>query len=139
MLLLGIAVVVWAWNTPERQRGRTAGRLEIGDDTTRIPELLAERGASCAVGSLEHLQTQLPGDPAPATVESILEWLRRETAERRVVALEGRQSDCRPKRDVTEIGIDRAGRVLWVLPMSRRTPLRLPDEIMAEPAGRTSA
>lgn len=116
-----------------------AGRLEIGDDSAQITAILQEDGVTCPVGALDHLRGRVPGNPSPAALEATLERLRRETAVRRVVPLPERPRNCAPAGGATEIGVDRAGRVLWIVSLSGRAPVRLPDEFMAEPSGETGA
>lgn len=131
IVLAGIGLVLWTLNTPERRQERRAGGVHIGDDTARITERFAVAGRRCSTGALEHLRDRFPSDFAPATSDALLERLRAETVERRVIPLPYRGDDCLPDAGSTEIGVDRAGRVLWLVPVTGRTPLRLPDDLLA--------
>lgn len=135
VVVIGLGGLVWAYTLPEQRQGRRAGGLEIGDDSARITERFGAVGRVCPVGALEHLRDRFPEDTPPATAQAALERMRRETARRRVIPLPRGTDDCLPDPGATEIGIDRDGRVLWIVPLTGRTPLRLPDDLLPSDAG----
>lgn len=136
VLLVGLVLLVWAFASPERRRARLAHRLHVGDDTARVVQLFGRPGKRCPTGSMDHLRDRFPiGTPAPA-VEQTLARMQSETTQRWVFPLRaGRQAGCVPKRGATEVGVDRRGRVRWLVPVTGRIPLVLPDDYQPASTG----
>jgi hypothetical protein len=125
--VLGAVLVFWFFSPTEQNRRERVGQLEVGDPQSRVTALLGEPGARCPAGDLAHLrQSFAPGWPG-AAVETTLQELSSETAERWVYPLGGDDpADCdRPAG--TELGFDAAGRVLWLVAVLDETHLELPD------------
>ena len=120
ILLLGLVAVAAVMLRPERRRARAASRLEIGDDSAAVVRALGAPPSRCLGAGVDHLVSEFPRDvPRPARDATLLR-LRRATAARWLYPGRG---GCRPAPDETEVGIDSAGRVLWVLPATGRVPL----------------
>lgn len=141
ILLLGLVVLVWVMSPSERRRRSLANRLQIGDSVTRVTELLGPPGARCPGSSLAHLARAFPGGWPSAAVETALQTLANQTRERLVYPV-GRSAGaaaCSRSSRQTEVGIDPAGRVRWVIAETGRTTLRLPPDFApAQPGGATA-
>ena len=102
-----------------RREGRAAS-LVVGDDCTGVVRALGQPPHRCEASNLAHLADQFaPGTPRP-TIDEELARLRRGTAARWVYP---RGQGCVPDDGATEIGLDRQGRVLWVVPTRDKRPL----------------
>lgn len=137
----GLLVLLWAVSPAELGRRRALEALELGDTTARVVAYLGEAPARCPIASLAHLrETFPPGWPA-ASVNRAVQALETRTRERWVYPLSSRSAaGCQPRDGQTEIGVSAAGRVLWYVAVTGKTPLRLPDEISpAQPEGVASA
>jgi hypothetical protein len=120
IVLLGLVVIGAVMFTPERRRARAAGGLEVGDDSAAVFDALGAPGGRCLGAGVDHLVSEFPRDVPRDVRDRTLLRLRRETAARWLWPGRG---DCGPAPDETEVGIDSAGRVLWVLPATGRVPL----------------
>jgi hypothetical protein len=105
---------------PERRRARAASHLEIGDDSAAVIRALGPPPSRCMGAGVDHLVSEFPRDVPRANRDATLLRLRRATTARWLYPGRG---GCRPTPDETEVGIDSAGRVLWVLPATGRVPL----------------
>jgi hypothetical protein len=102
-----------------RREGRAAD-LAVGDDSASVVRLMGAPPHRCEASNLAHLADQFaPGTPRP-TIDEELTRLRRGTAARWVYP---RGQGCVPDDGATEIGLDRQGRVLWVVPTRDKRPL----------------
>jgi hypothetical protein len=126
IVVVGVIALVWVWRSPERRRERVADRVGIGDDSAYVREALGVVGRRCPARELEHLRDRFASGLPPAALEYGMGRLHVETAERWVLPLEGEPARCLPSAGSTEIGLDASGRVLWIVPVTGRTPLRLP-------------
>ncbi|HEU0016273.1 MAG TPA: hypothetical protein VFQ45_21520 [Longimicrobium sp.] len=116
----GLIVLALALLSRGRERERKAVRVMVGDDSTAVARLLGEPPHRCPTSSLGHLVEQFEaGTPRP-TIETTLEQLRARTAQRWVYP-DG--AGCIPGDGDTELGLDAAGRVLWIVPVRERRPL----------------
>jgi len=103
-----------------RKRESAAGRVMVGDDTTEVTALLGPPPHRCDPSSLAHLATRFDaGTPRPTIDETIAD-LRQATASRWVYP---RGAGCVTGDGDTEIGLDRNGRVLWIVPVTNKRPL----------------
>ena len=120
IVLLGLLALAAVMFTPARRRARAASHLAVGDDSAAVVRALGAPPSRCMGAGIDHLGDEFPaGTPAPAREATLLR-LRRTTAARWVYPGRG---ECRPSPGDTEVGIDSAGRVLWVLPAAGRVPL----------------
>jgi hypothetical protein len=128
ILLAGAAVVMYAFTRAEARRERALDGLQVGDTTTQVVERLGEPPHVCPTGALTHLEDQFSGGwPAAARARAI-ETLRQQTAERWVYPLRDEHtSPCAAPTNATEFGIGHDRRVLWLIPLAGRQPLRLPE------------
>jgi hypothetical protein len=129
ILLLGAAGVLYAFTRAEARRERHLRGIEAGDSATLLVERLGTPPHVCPTGTLAHLEGQFPaGWPAAAQTRAI-EELRQQTGERWLYPLREKNTNpCSIPQGSTEAGIARDGRVLWLLPLHGRQPLRLPPE-----------
>jgi hypothetical protein len=116
--LLVLAVVLLM--SGGRRRESQALQVVPGDDTTAVIRLLGAPPHRCEPSNLAHLGTQFPAQTPRPTIEDETERLRRATAGR---WLYPKGEGCVPGAGATEIGLDRAGRVLWIVPMRDKRPL----------------
>lgn len=119
IVLLGVIAIGAVMFTPERRRARAANGLEVGDDSAAVFAALGTPGSRCMGAGVDHLVSEFPRDVPRADRDRTLLQLRRATAARWLWP----GGDCGPTPDETEVGIDSAGRVLWVLPATGRVPL----------------
>lgn len=103
-----------------RRRERQAVQVVPGDDSTAVIRLLGAPPHRCEPSNLAHLGTQFPAQTPRPTIEDETERLRRATTQR---WLYPRGEGCVPGGGATEIGLDRAGRVLWIVPVRDERPL----------------
>jgi hypothetical protein len=120
ILGLGLVVVAVALLTGGRAREQAAARVMVGDDTATVVRLLGEPPHRCDASNLAHLRTQFPGGLPRITVDEELARLRRATAQRWLYP-DG--EGCVPGKGATEIGLDAAGHVVWVVPARNKRPL----------------
>jgi hypothetical protein len=104
-----------------RQREQTAIKVEVGEDSAAVIRLLGAPPHRCPPSNLAHLGTQFPAQTPRPTVDEELERLRRGTAGRWIYP---RGEGCVPGDGATEVGLDRAGNVLWIVPARDKRPLR---------------
>jgi hypothetical protein len=116
-LLILAAVLLFSGG---RSRERQAATLVVGDDSTAVTRLLGAPPHRCQPSSLAHLATQFPAQTPRPTIEDETSRLRRGTVARWVYP---RGEGCVPDDGATEIGLDAAGKVLWVVPARDKRPL----------------
>jgi hypothetical protein len=130
ILAAGAAVIAYAWTRSEAQRERAVRGLAPGDTVALVRAALGEPPVVCPTGDLAHLEAQFPGGWPGAARGRAIEELRAATAERWVYPLrDARQAPCAPQDGVTEIGVSERARIVWIVPLSGRHPLRLPESI----------
>jgi len=123
LAIIGIGLLVLAGVTlfsRGRQREQTAMKVEVGEDSTAVVRLLGAPPHRCEASNLAHLSTQFPAQTPRPTVDEELDRLRRGTAGRWVYP---RGEGCVPGDGATEVGLDRAGKVLWIVPARDKRPL----------------
>lgn len=123
LAIIGIGLVVLAvvlLMSGGRRLERQALQVVPGDDSTTVIRLLGPPPNRCEPSNLAHLVTQFPAQTPRPTIEDETERLRRATAQR---WLYPRDEGCVPGAGATEIGLDRAGRVLWIVPARDKRPL----------------
>jgi|DewCreStandDraft_5_1066085.scaffolds.fasta_scaffold09035_4 hypothetical protein len=129
VLAVGAVLAVWAWSAPERRQERKLEALALGEDTAVVRALLGEP-VRCPVGRLAHLAAHLPAGTPPAEAARVVEALRARTVVRWVFPIRARvEARCDASRGQTEVGLDREGRVVWIVPVTGRSPLRAPPEL----------
>ena len=134
VLLVGLLVVIWAASPGERRRRGVMEDVVPGDTAAVVVGLLGEPAARCS--GVAHLRDAFPPGWPTAAVQTALQRLEAETAERWVYPVGRGTPDCAPADGRTEVGIDGRGRVLWTIPVTGRTPVRLPaDMTPAAPDG----
>ena len=104
-----------------RKRERSAMKVEVGEDSASVIRLLGAPPHRCEPSNLAHLGTQFPAQTPRPTVDEELERLRRGTVARWIYP---RGEGCVPDDGATEIGLDRAGKVLWIVPSRDKRPLQ---------------
>ena len=124
LAIIGIGLLVLAGVilfSRGRQREQTAMKVEVGEDSaSAVVRLLGAPPHRCAASNLAHLSTQFPAQTPRPTVDEELERLRRGTVARWVYP---RGEGCVPDDGATEVGLDRAGKVLWIVPARDKRPL----------------
>ena len=120
IIAIGLLVVAGALLFGGSRREGKAAQLAVGDDSASVKQLMGPPPHRCEASSLAHLADQFaPGTPRP-TIDEELNQLRRGTVSRWVYP---RGQGCVPDDGATEIGLDRQGRVLWVVPTYDKRPL----------------
>ncbi|HEX6912860.1 MAG TPA: hypothetical protein VF142_20800 [Longimicrobium sp.] len=123
LAIIGIGLLVLAGVlllSGGRRREGQAAKLVVGDDSASVIRLLGAPPHRCEPSNLAHLADQFPAQTPRPTIEDEMARLRRGTAARWVYP---RGEGCIPDDGATEIGLDQAGRVLWVVPARGRRPL----------------
>jgi hypothetical protein len=123
LAIIGIGLLVLAGvllMSGGRRRESQAATLVVGDDSASVIRLLGAPPHRCQPSSLAHLATQFPAQTPRPTIEDETARLRRGTVARWVYP---RGEGCVPDDGATEIGLDRAGNVLWVVPARDKRPL----------------
>lgn len=128
VFLLGVLVLAWVISPTERKRRAIVEDLELGDDSLQVLTALGTP-VRCPPRSADVIRGGFPGDwPAPA-IESALERMQEETAQRWIYAINPRKRlPCSTEKAHTEIGIGKDGRVLWYIPVTGRTSIELPED-----------
>jgi hypothetical protein len=103
-----------------RRREHQASKLVVGDDSAAVMRLLGPPPHRCQPSNLAHLATQFPAQTPRPTIEDETARLRRGTVARWVYP---RGEGCVPDDGATEIGLDAAGKVLWIVPARDKRPL----------------
>jgi hypothetical protein len=120
IIAIGLLVVAGALVFRGNGSGGKATQLAVGDDSASVVRLMGAPPHRCEASNLAHLADQFaPGTPRP-TIDEELNRLRRGTAARWVYP---RGQGCVPDDGAAEIGLDRQGRVLWVVPTHDKRPL----------------
>jgi hypothetical protein len=76
-----------------------------------------------------HLASRFPGGTPRLTRDAVQERLRLETARRWIYPADAGRTGCTPHRGDVEIGFGRDGRVLWLVPVTGRETVVIPDTI----------
>jgi hypothetical protein len=125
ILVLGlIAAAVAVYLSPDHRRRREAERLPARADTTLVLRALGARPTRCPPGAMEHVSGELAMESAEA--DSVMVQLRRGTRQRWIYPGRG---GCTPRKGETELGIDAAGRMLWIQPGAQQGEVRLSPSI----------
>lgn len=120
IIAIGLLIVAGALLFGGSRREGKAAQLAVGDDSASVKQLLGAPPHRCEASNLAHLTDQFaPGTPRP-TIDEELNQLRRGTVARWVYP---RGQGCVPDDGATEVGLDRQGRVLWVVPTYDKRPL----------------
>ena len=134
MVLVGLLLLIWVFSPTERKRREVVGRLELGDSTSRVEQLLGHGALRCPVGSLEHLEKSFPPGWPGASTRTALDAIARRTKERWVYPLNTRRRiGCTPTNGVTELGVGADGRLVWFVAITGKSTITLPDDL--SPAG----
>ena len=119
----GLLVALGIYLFADRQRERVASSVRVGDDSTSVMARMGKEPVRCPGNELQHLLQAFPaGTPRP-TAEEALSVLYARTVSRWVYPDERHANACRPRRGDHEVGFDRSGRVLWVVPVHGTTPI----------------
>jgi hypothetical protein len=122
ILALGLLALFLAIQfSPSKRRQRAAAALPPGADSAAVTAALGSRPTRCPAGSLDHLAGALPALSVERQ-DSALARLHRATRER---WLYPGDKGCGGSPGGSEVGIDSAGRVLWVLPDQDHGTVRL--------------
>jgi hypothetical protein len=125
IVVLGlIAVAVAVYYSPDRRRRRAADGLPAKADSALVLGTLGATPTRCPPGAMGHLDAGLPQEAMEA--DSVMIQLRRDTRQRWIYP--GRQG-CTPAKGETELGIDSAGRMLWIQPGAQRGEVKLSPSI----------
>ena len=117
LLVLGAALLF----NGSRKREGAASDVLVGDDSTEVVRLLGQPPHRCEASSLAHLVDRFAaGTPRP-TIDETIASLRPLTAARWVYP---KGAGCVTDDGDTEIGLDRQGRVLWIVPVTDKQPLQ---------------
>lgn len=123
LAIIGIGLLILAavlLMSGGRRRERQALQLVVGDDSAAVVRLLGAPPHRCQASNLAHLADQFPAQTPRPTIEDETARLRRGTVARWVYP---RGEGCVPDDGATEIGLDQAGRVLWIVPARDKRPL----------------
>jgi hypothetical protein len=120
-----IALALAAWYSPDRRRQRNAARLPSRSDSAAVLQALGPSPTRCPPGTLEHLRGELPIVDAMEADSAMLQ-LRRDTRQRWIYP--GRHG-CTAARGETELGLDTAGRLLWIEPAAGKDYVRLSPKV----------
>lgn len=130
ILVVGAGIVVYALMRPEARRERAVGALALGDTATAATQRIGATPTICGSDDLHHLGGRFPPGWSGAAQERAIEWLEEQTVERWVYPLNaGERASCAGAAGLTEVGIGANGRIVWVLPLSGRRPLMLPETL----------
>lgn len=123
LAIIGIGLLILAavlLTSGGRRREGQAVQLVVGDDSTDVVRLMGQPPHRCETSSLSHLADQFPAQTPRPTIEEETARLQRGTSARWVYP---RGEGCIPGDGATEIGLDAAGRVLWIVPARDKRPL----------------
>lgn len=120
IVALGVLVLAVLLLSGGRKRERAAARLVAGEDSAAVVRLLGSPPHRCEASNLAHLRDQFPGGTPRTTIDEELARLRGATAGR---WLYPQGEGCVPGKGATEVGLDRQGRVLWVVPARNKRPI----------------
>lgn len=129
-LVIGLGLIALAFaffGSDDSRRERQVRRLAPGLASATVVERLGPPPVRCAVGELDRLQAQFPDEFAPAMAGEAINRMEADTGERWVYPSRGQTPGCDAGDGATEIGFGRDGRILWLVPVTGRTPVRLPD------------
>jgi hypothetical protein len=120
IIAIGLLIVAGSLLFGSRRRESKATQLVVGDDSTAVIGLLGAPPHRCQASNLAHLESQFPaGTPRP-TIDEEMVRLRRGTVARWVYP---KGQGCVPDDGAIEVGFDRQGQVLWVVPTRDKRPL----------------
>lgn len=123
LAIIGIGLLILAavlMMSGGRRRESQAAQVVVGDDSAAVVRLLGAPPHRCEPSSLSHLADQFPAQTPRPTIEDETARLRRGTVVRWVYP---RGEGCVPGDGATEIGLDREGQVLWIVPARDKRPL----------------
>jgi hypothetical protein len=129
ILGVGLLVVAAVLLSGGRRRERAAHKVMVGDDSASVAQLLGEPRQVCPTGNLLHLAARFPGGTPRVTRDAVQERLRLETARRWVYSSKTGRTGCTARTGDIEIGFGRDGRVLWLVPVTDRETVVIPDSI----------
>ncbi|HEU0053177.1 MAG TPA: hypothetical protein VFQ39_08360 [Longimicrobium sp.] len=129
ILVVGLLAVAAILLSGDRRRERAAHKVMVGDDSTAVAQLMGEPASVCPTGTLQHLGSRFPGGTPRLTRDAVQERLRQETARRWIYPDDGASTGCDARAGDTEIGFGRDGHVLWLVPVTGRETVVLPDTI----------
>ncbi|MBV9110023.1 MAG: hypothetical protein JO306_11495, partial [Gemmatimonadetes bacterium] len=133
-MLLGLLAVAAAFYfSPDRRRQRAAAALPRDADTALVMRTLGPRPTRCPAGTLDHLRGELAASGWSNDMDTVMIQLRRDTRQRWIYPGRG---GCTPQKGETELGIDAAGRTLWLQPAAEHGDVILSPRIHSERAHR---
>ena len=125
ILVLGlVAVAAAVYLSPDARRRRAVRALPLPADSALVLRTLGPQPTRCPPGAMEHLEEELSLESTEG--DSVMLQLRRDTRQRWIYP--GRRG-CTPQRGETELGIDSAGRALWLQPAAQRGEVRLSPQV----------
>ena len=126
IVVLGLAAVAVAvYLSPDHRRRRAADRLPEKADSALVLRTLGPRPTRCPPGAMDHVEGGLAMESS-SEVDSAMVQVRRDTRQRWIYpGLQG----CTPRKGETELGIDSAGRMLWIQPGAQRGAVKLSPSI----------
>ena len=129
IIILGLLVVGGALLfSGSRKREGAAVDVMVGDDSVAVVRLLGQPPNRCEASSLAHLAEHfVAGTPRP-TIDETINSLRPRTVARWVYP---KDAGCVTDGGDTEIGLDRNGQVLWIVPVAEKQPLRYASDAPA--------
>lgn len=133
--LLGMIVLVWFLSPTERKRRSLMEDVALGADTTEVIRVLGAP-VRCGPKYTEQIRASFPEEWSQRQVETALSRMDHSTRQRWVYPVNSRKPlGCNASEAHTEIGVDAAGRVLWAVDVTGRTPIRVPEEYTPSGAG----
>jgi hypothetical protein len=129
VVLLGAAVILWVTSPGEQLRRRAMRGVEVGADSGTVVAELGAPPARCSPRVLRHLAPAFPPGWPQASIDAALLRLEADTRERWVYPIKRRAPGCAPRSGQTEVGIAHDGKVLWLVTVTGKTPLALPEEL----------
>jgi hypothetical protein len=121
-----LAVAAAFYFSPDRRRQRAARALPHDADTALVLRTLGPRPTRCPAGRLDHLRGEVSASGLSDQVDTVMVQLQRDTRQRWIYP---GKSGCTPQAGETELGIDAAGRTLWLQPASEHGNLTLSPRI----------
>jgi hypothetical protein len=125
IIAAGVLVALAVYLFADRNRERVAGSVRVGDDSTSVIARLGKAPTRCPGNELQHLLDAFPGGTPRPTAEDLLRTLYGRTATRWVYPARAHARPCVPRAGDHEVGFDRNGRVVWVVPVHGSTPITM--------------